>query len=126
MRCSIRFVCLGKKEHNPLHEKSTCSSSTINNFHQLFHLQYTSLFGQQFSVFLVIHVKLFLFCMSLDDLRDQISMCWKEFVLSEIHWCSYCPAWAVISLCFSQSVTEEQKLIGTAKLLAQVRYLFIS
>ena len=57
-------------EHNPLLEKSTCSSSTINNFHQLFHLQYTSLFGQQFSVFLVIHVKLFLFCMSLDDLRD--------------------------------------------------------
>lgn len=82
MRCSIRFVCLGKKERNLLLEKSTCSSSTINKFHQLFHLQYMSLFGKQFSVFLVIHVKLFLFCMSYDDLKDRSFLWWMECVPS--------------------------------------------
>jgi len=42
-----------------------------------------SVFGKQFAVFLVIHVKLFLFCMSYDDLKDQSFMWWKEFFPSE-------------------------------------------
>lgn len=83
MRCSTRFVCLGKEESNVVLEKSTFSSSTINNSHQFFHLQYMTLFGKQFAVFLVIHVKLFLFCMSYDDLKDQSFTWWKEFVPSE-------------------------------------------
>lgn len=83
MRWSIRFVCLGKEDSNLVLEKSTFSSPSINNFHQFFHLQYKSLFGKQFAMFLVIHVKLFLLCMSYNDLKDQSFMWWKEFVPSE-------------------------------------------
>lgn len=82
-RCSTRFVCLGKEGSNLVLEKSTLSSSTINNFHQFFHLQYMSLFGKEFAVFLVLHVKLFLFCMSYDALKDQSSTRWKASAPSE-------------------------------------------
>lgn len=83
MRCSIRFVCLGKEDSNLVLEESTFSSSSINNFHQFFHLWHISLFGKQCAVFLVRHVKLFLFCMSYDDLKDRSFTWWKEFVISE-------------------------------------------